>query len=830
MVLVGGWAKNWPVIRNDVFVLDLNPVSPTDLLSLLRASGLAPASAAAFDAAATQAADNERSITAAEAAESAAGSSVSEGAGAGADTDASAGAGAGTGAGAGAEFEGDVRNDTAAPSDFVAILLKRRAEHLEAAADAVRRAGAEAAAALDALDEPRRAAALSRLSGLARSSLHARSPARTGCVPMRHIGWQPVQRISGDLPRPRYGHSATTVLVSDAAWLDAVEGDEDEGAEEDGDGDGDGDGGGRGNGAGRRGVGKRSFRGSGLSPLKLAATTPSSSSSSSMRPAASPVGGTVAPSFALSRSLLWHMGGASPAALSPSAVASLVSAPESYGLCPPGAHEALLVYGGMFSGGYSNETNEVWLLRGEMRTEAVLEGGEETTSAAEAASSASAPPPSSSPRNLALRRYLSAEWRRVRQHGAHELSGRGYHTTTFVPYRRSIWISGGIARGDSVWELEELNVDSWTSQPIVTNGGAAPCARHGHSLTSIGSRVFVFGGGTGGDILRDGIDLRDFHVLDLDSMRWSQPQLSIRPGAEPTTTSLAWTGRCHTATPVGDKIIIFGGSTRLSNKLAIIDTTSGTYYEPTTLGRPPRRKYNSCAVKVGRRIHIYGGWADGEPLADHIVLDLCPHSEGESLLLAWPGDVACAGDAESERAAAAGLVVAGPRFVTAAERERFLAGTPGDRFEDEDDGEGDEFDDVDEDDEAGDEDDEDDGDGEEDGDDEEDVGEEEAGGVIDARLARRLRREMNNRGNNQAAFIMRALFGGGINLADLQRIAAAARQARAAQRGDADAEAGAEAEAEAGAAGNGGLQRERGVEPGDRDDARGGADRREDVD
>ena len=85
---------------------------------------------------------------------------------------------------------------------------------------------------------------------------------------------------------------------------------------------------------------------------------------------------------------------------------------------------------------------------------------------------------------------------------------------------------------------------------------------------------------------------------------------------------------------------------------------------------------------------------------------------------------------------------------------------------------------------------------------------------------------MNNRGNNQAAFIMRALFGGGINLLDLQRIAAAARQARAAQRGDADAEA----EAGAGAAGNGGLQRERGVEPGDRDDARGGADRREDVD
>jgi hypothetical protein len=46
----------------------------------------------------------------------------------------------------------------------------------------------------------------------------------------------------------------------------------------------------------------------------------------------------------------------------------------------------------------------------------------------------------------AIERSLACEWRRVRQRGGHRISPRGYHTTTYVPYKRSLWVSGGIAR------------------------------------------------------------------------------------------------------------------------------------------------------------------------------------------------------------------------------------------------------------------------------------------------------------------------------------------------------------------------------------------------
>jgi hypothetical protein len=42
----------------------------------------------------------------------------------------------------------------------------------------------------------------------------------------------------------------------------------------------------------------------------------------------------------------------------------------------------------------------------------------------------------------------------------------------------------------------------------------------------------------------------------------------------------------------------------------------------TTAQSTPRPRYNHTAVRVGNRIHFYGGWARGRPLADHLCLEL----------------------------------------------------------------------------------------------------------------------------------------------------------------------------------------------------------------
>jgi hypothetical protein len=106
------------------------------------------------------------------------------------------------------------------------------------------------------------------------------------------------------------------------------------------------------------------------------------------------------------------------------------------------------------------------------------------------------------------------------------LAPRGYAQLSYVAFLRRALVSGGIAGRDSIWRLQSLDLDSWRVEDVATTG-AEPCGRHGHSLTAVGRRAFVFGGGTGGDILREGEDLTDLHCPT------AATPLSRRPAPQP---------------------------------------------------------------------------------------------------------------------------------------------------------------------------------------------------------------------------------------------------------------------------------------------------------
>jgi hypothetical protein len=582
LILVAGWSNSWPTIRNDTYVLDLNPLTSNDLAYLLHSMKLA--------------------------------SSVTD------------------------------INDV----PFIAASELSSTLHVDKISSVIE-----------------------VLSKKARAHLHAKSPARTGAVPMLRTAWKRVTP-SSNLPRARYGHTATTVILSDESWALASVIPEQ----------------------------SKNTSSSFPSSSSVSADGPSLSTNKRLRSAATPQGGSIAPSPELRNSLQWHRRDlpSSPTALPPSMVASMNSRPEDYGKSAEGSNEVIVVFGGMFSGGYTNETNEVWLERVEMQTVANIdedlkrpvkanldkkgeeksddkdddeigegEGEEDeegtdrsttsrspklkkfkggvvadtrpstTTSAAEDSGlpSSSSSSSKSSSGAVVIERKLSAEWRRVIPKNLHRLEGRGYHVTSYVPPKRCIWVSGGISNGNSIWSLQAISVDTWESHDVETSG-SPPCARHGHSLTCIAKRVFVFGGGTGGDILREGEDLRDFYALDLDTMMWSQPKLHPAPGVK-KLPSLKWTGRCHSATAVGCNIIIYGGSTETSDKVVVIDTEKMQLQSPNVIAGNdqcfPQPRYNHCALRVGRRIHMYGGWAMGNALSDHSVLDVCPYDEANQLVL-----------------------------------------------------------------------------------------------------------------------------------------------------------------------------------------------------
>ena len=85
-----------------------------------------------------------------------------------------------------------------------------------------------------------------------------------------------------------------------------------------------------------------------------------------------------------------------------------------------------------------------------------------------------------------------------------------------------------------------------------------------------GGKLWLFGGGNGGDLVREGNDLRDVWTLDLrgpEPLAWARVAMGPAGswGVRPTPTCL---GRCHAGVLVGSKWVLFGGSLHMSNEVA----------------------------------------------------------------------------------------------------------------------------------------------------------------------------------------------------------------------------------------------------------------------
>lgn len=284
-----------------------------------------------------------------------------------------------------------------------------------------------------------------------------------------------------------------------------------------------------------------------------------------------------------------------------------------------GGKEAVLVFGGHFSGGYTGETASASLVlaamstvvlderRGEEGAAAALDErwGEATAATPPVASASSAPTPTN-PHSPWYFRSMTATWQALRPRRGAAATARGYHAAVWVPSQGATLVCGGISEGVSCWAMEALTLlplgpaaaptaaptaaaagGADSSAAAATDGdeteevgpffeldavpfetsGASPSPRHGHSLSllpptarSPAGTLWVCGGADGGDILREGSEMRDVLVLDIATRAWTTPRLA--PPALPR-----WVGRCHTATVVGEKILVFGGNTRVSNKV-----------------------------------------------------------------------------------------------------------------------------------------------------------------------------------------------------------------------------------------------------------------------
>ncbi|KAG8651044.1 protein GLUTELIN PRECURSOR ACCUMULATION 3 isoform X2 [Manihot esculenta] len=149
---------------------------------------------------------------------------------------------------------------------------------------------------------------------------------------------------------------------------------------------------------------------------------------------------------------------------------------------------------------------------------------------------------------------ISLEWMELSVTGALPPPRCG-HTATMVEKRLLVYGGrggGGPIMGD-LWALkgvieEENETPGWTQLKLP---GQAPSPRCGHTITSGGHYLLLFGGhGTGGWLSRYDIYYNDCVVLDRVSAQWKRLPTS---GDPPSARAY------HTMTCIGSRYLLFGG-------------------------------------------------------------------------------------------------------------------------------------------------------------------------------------------------------------------------------------------------------------------------------
>ncbi|EPS71470.1 hypothetical protein M569_03290, partial [Genlisea aurea] len=128
-------------------------------------------------------------------------------------------------------------------------------------------------------------------------------------------------------------------------------------------------------------------------------------------------------------------------------------------------------------------------------------------------------------------------------------------------------------------------------------GDDGPGVRWGHTCNAVGDGklLYVFGG-----YGRDRCQTNRVHVFDTVNMLWSEAALS---GKLPTPRD------SHSATTVGDKLFIFGGTDgkRPLNDLHVLDTASNSWIFPSVRGDVPEPREGHSAALIGKKLFIFGG-------------------------------------------------------------------------------------------------------------------------------------------------------------------------------------------------------------------------------
>nr|VDC85212.1 unnamed protein product [Brassica oleracea] len=146
---------------------------------------------------------------------------------------------------------------------------------------------------------------------------------------------------------------------------------------------------------------------------------------------------------------------------------------------------------------------------------------------------------------------------------------------------------------------------------VVEASGNVPVSRGGHSITLVGSRVFVFGGEDKKRRL-----LNDLHVLDLETMTWDVVETSqTRPVPRFDHTAATHSNRY---------LLIFGGCSHsiFFNDLHILDLQTMEWSQPHVQGDDVTPRAGHAGITIDENWYIVGGGDNSTGCLETLVLNM----------------------------------------------------------------------------------------------------------------------------------------------------------------------------------------------------------------
>ncbi|KAM7431999.1 hypothetical protein ABFA07_017498 [Porites harrisoni] len=188
-----------------------------------------------------------------------------------------------------------------------------------------------------------------------------------------------------------------------------------------------------------------------------------------------------------------------------------------------------------------------------------------------------------------------------------------YEHSAFIPKcnPQRVYVFGGAQQATNLNDVQFLDLEKGQWETVETTGNP-PSPRTCHSMASVGSKFYVFGGGLSGP---DPVLDTTLHVFNAEDNSWSQPEVK---GSPPCSR------HGHVSVAIGTDIYVHGGmaGTDMFDDLYRFNTVNHTWSKLQPTGQAPCSRTAHAAACIGRKIIIHGGMNSvGAALDDVYTLD-----------------------------------------------------------------------------------------------------------------------------------------------------------------------------------------------------------------